>query len=111
MESTSQLLLVVSHIRYGTAEVIVCQHVPDCAQVVVSEVDRAVFSWGWDEYGQLGHGGWDIFGGNKNRSPRPIKDLQVDPRGGEREEKGGGFMERKMEEILAIFMCMESDLI
>ncbi|EKX35889.1 hypothetical protein GUITHDRAFT_40307, partial [Guillardia theta CCMP2712] len=44
--------------------------------VVVSEVDRAVFSWGWDEYGQLGHGGWDIFGGNKNRSPRPIKDLQ-----------------------------------
>eukprot|EP00961_Rhodomonas_salina_P107867 1452525-Rhodomonas_salina.2 len=41
-----------------------------------SAVEKAVYSWGWDEYGQLGHGGWDLFGGTKNRSPRPIKELQ-----------------------------------
>ena len=44
--------------------------------VAVSEVDKQVFSWGWDEYGQLGQGSWDIFGSNKNRWPRPIRDLQ-----------------------------------
>ena len=35
-----------------------------------------MYSWGWDEYGQLGQGIWDIFGANKNRTPRSVRELQ-----------------------------------
>ncbi|KAJ1488154.1 regulator of chromosome condensation 1/beta-lactamase-inhibitor protein II [Baffinella frigidus] len=32
--------------------------------VALTSTDKKeVFSWGWDEYGQLGHGNWDLFGG------------------------------------------------
>jgi alpha-tubulin suppressor-like RCC1 family protein len=55
----------VSHVSCGLAHT-----------VAVSEVDKQVYSWGWDQYGQLGQGAWDIFGANKHRMPRPIRDLQ-----------------------------------
>ena len=55
----------ISHVSCGLAHT-----------VAVSEVDKQVYSWGWDEYGQLGQGIWDIFGANKNRTPRPVRELQ-----------------------------------